>query len=300
VAGLLARSSLPVTALLGVRFGLERGRGRTAVPIGTALVGAAAAVLAVAAALTFGASLAQLVNSPWQQGWNWDVLVGNPNTVTDPTGYIVPRLAADQLVGSYPALTALNGGFTVDGTAVGNVLVLDPLKGAVFPPLLEGRPPRAPGEIALGTSTLRQIRRHVGQTIKLQTPVGTTTTMRVVGRMIVPSVAGLLTNGLGEGAWVPDSYLRRLKAQLAGRPDVPPLIYQLFAVRYAPGAPPARALARLRHDFGPVVLRQLPGASIVNLQSVDGLPLVLARPGRRPRRRCPRQHDDDLRPPPLP
>ncbi len=40
--------------------------------------------------------------------------------------------------------------------------------------------------------------------------------------------------------------------------------------------PPAQALARLRHDFGPIVLRQLPGQTIVNLQSVDGLPLVLA------------------------
>ena len=64
----------------------ERGRGRTAVPAGTALAGATVAVIAVAAALTFGASLAALVASPWQQGWNWDVLVGNPNTTTDPAG----------------------------------------------------------------------------------------------------------------------------------------------------------------------------------------------------------------------
>jgi hypothetical protein len=279
LAGWLAHSPLPLTTVLGVRFGLERGRGRTAVPAGTALAGAAAAVLAVAAALTFGASVDQLVHSPWQQGWNWDVLVGNPNTVTDPTGHVAPRLAADPLVGSYSALVNLNGGFTVDGTAVGNVLVFDPLKGAVFPPLLQGRPPRAPGEIVLGTSTLRQIGRHVGQTIKLRTPVGTpagTTTMQVVGRMIAPSVGDLLTNGLGQGAWVPASYFRRLQAELAGRPDVPPLIYQLFAVRYAPGVPPARALARLRHDFGPTVLRHLPGETIVNLKSVDGLPLVLA------------------------
>ena len=276
LAGALARSSLPLTTVLGVRFGLERGHGRSTVPVGTALAGAAVALMAVAAALTFGASLDQLVTSPWQQGWNWDVLVGNPNTVTDPTGHIVPRLAADPLVGSYSALTNLNGGFTVDGAAVGNVLVFDPLKGAVFPPLLQGRPPRAPGEIVLGSSTLRQIGRHIGQTVKLRTPVGTTTAMKVVGRMIVPSVADLLTNGLGQGAWVPASYFRRFKAELAGRPNVPPLFYDLFAVRYAPGVPPAQAYARLRHDFGPTVLRQLPGLNIVNLQSVNGLPLVLA------------------------
>ena len=38
----------------------------------------------------------------------------------------------------------------------------------------------------------------------------------------------------------------------------------------------AQAYARLRHDFGPTVLRHIPGEDIVNLQSVDGLPLVLA------------------------
>ena len=275
LAGSLARWPLPLATVLGVRFGLERGRGRTAVPTGTALAGAVVAVLAVTAALTFGASLDALVTSPWQQGWNWDVLVGNPNTATDPAGYVVPRLAGDRLLGSYSALTDLNAGFAVDGRAVGTVLVFDPLKGAVFPPLLDGHPPRGRGEIVLGDSTLSQIGRHVGQTVTVWTPAGTTT-MRIVGRMIVPSIADLFTNGLGEGAWVPVRYFQRLKAKLAGRPNEPPFFYQLYAVRYAPGVPPARALARLRRDFGATVLRQVPGENIVNLQSVGRFPLVLA------------------------
>jgi len=275
LGGWLADLPLPLTTVLGVRFGLARGRGRTAVPVGTALAGATVAVIAVTAALTFGASLDALVTSPWQQGWNWDVLVGNPNTVTDPAGHIVPRLAADPLVGSYSALANLNGRVMIDGAAVGNVLVFDPLKGAVFPPLLDGRPPRTPSEIVLGSTTLRQIGRQVGQTVKLTTPVGTTT-MRVVGRMIVSSIGDILTNGLGQGAWVPNSYFQRLKAKAARLPDVPPLFYPLFAVRYAPGVAPAKAFTRLQHDFGPTVLRHIPGANIINLQSVDGLPLILA------------------------
>ena len=277
LADVLVHSPLPLAMVMGVRFGLQRGRGPSAVPVGTALVGAATAVMAVAAALTFGASLDALVRSPWQQGWNWDVLVGNPNTQTDPAGYVVPRLASDQLAGSYSAMTVIGEGFSVDGAAVASTFVFDPLKGAVFPPLLDGRPPRAPGEIVLGTSTLHQIGRQVGQTVRLQTPTGATT-MRVVGRMIVPSVGDILTNGLGEGAWVPDSYFRWFNAKAARlRLSSAPLpFYQVFAVRYAPGILPAQAFARLRHDFGPTVLRHLPAQNIVNLQSVGGLPLLLA------------------------
>src|ERR1035438_10695283 len=111
--------------------------------------------------------------------------------------------------------------------------------------------------------------------VTLRTPIGATT-MRIVGRMIVPSIGDILTNGLGDGAWVPDSYFRRLRTAAARMPSAPPLFYQLFAVRFAHGVPPAEAFARLQHDFGPTVLRQLPAENIVNLQSVDGLPLVLA------------------------
>ena len=48
LAGMLSHAPLPVATMLGVRFGLQRGHGPTAVPVATALVGAAAAVMAVA------------------------------------------------------------------------------------------------------------------------------------------------------------------------------------------------------------------------------------------------------------
>ena len=83
VADALAQTSLPPAAVMGVRFGLERGRGRSAVPVATAMMSVVLAVIAVTAALTFSTSLGHLVHSPRQQGWNWDVLVGNPNDQTD-------------------------------------------------------------------------------------------------------------------------------------------------------------------------------------------------------------------------
>jgi hypothetical protein len=53
----LAGAGVPVTAAAGVRLALEPGRGRTAVPVRAALAGTALSVLAVTAALTFGASI---------------------------------------------------------------------------------------------------------------------------------------------------------------------------------------------------------------------------------------------------
>ena len=61
-----------VTGGLGLQMAFEPGRGRTAVPVRSALVGTAAATAAVVAALVFGTSLIGLVSTPHRYGQNWD------------------------------------------------------------------------------------------------------------------------------------------------------------------------------------------------------------------------------------
>ena len=56
----------------GVQLAVEQGRGRTAVPVRGALLGTALSVLAVTAAITFGANLLQLVQTPRLYGQAWD------------------------------------------------------------------------------------------------------------------------------------------------------------------------------------------------------------------------------------
>ncbi|MBV9285901.1 MAG: ABC transporter permease, partial [Acidimicrobiia bacterium] len=73
----VAGSGLGPAAVAGVGMSFERGRGFA---FRTALLGTLVAVAGVVAAVTFGSSLHHLVDSPKQQGWNWDVVVGNPNT----------------------------------------------------------------------------------------------------------------------------------------------------------------------------------------------------------------------------
>lgn len=275
VAEALARASAPPAAVVGARFGLEPGRGRSAVPVASAMVAAVAATVALAAAVTFGASLGHLVSTPRQQGWNWDVLAGNPNDSTDREAQARVLLADNGLVRSYSAIADL-GATTIQGVPVSTTLAIDPMKGSVYPPLLQGRAPLAPDEIVLGTATLDRLGRRVGQTVRLATPAGAVT-MHIVGRMIVPSVGDVFPNGLGDGAWVPGSLVRRVAAQAAANPGGPaPPAFVLFAIRYAPGVPAGAAFASLQRDFGRTVLQHLAAADAINLQSVAGLPFVLA------------------------
>jgi ABC-type lipoprotein release transport system permease subunit len=280
VGDAVARRS-PVAGI-GVRFGLEPGRGRQAVPLVSAMAGAVVAVAALAAALTFGASLGRLLDSPRQQGWNWDVLVGNPNTLTDQEARAGPLLAHNRLIGGYSAIAILagasQGNVVIDGKVVNLLIAIDPLKGSVYPPLLEGHAPRASNEIVLGSGTLEKLNRHIGQSVRIGNPSGGPPfTLRIVGRMISPSVGDLFTNGIGDGGWAYGPAVRQMQAQTPpSQNSTPPTVFSLFAVRYARGAPPAAAFASLRRDFGATVLRQLPSQDVVNLQSVDRLPSLLA------------------------
>ena len=90
VVDVAARSGLPEPALAGLRFSLERGRGRTAVPVRSALMGAVLAVAVVVATLTFGSSLATLDSHPALYGWNWSYAINSPGTNNVPP--VVGRL----------------------------------------------------------------------------------------------------------------------------------------------------------------------------------------------------------------
>ena len=271
----------PLVARIGIQFGLGSGSGTRRVPVVGAVLTASLAVAAVVAALTFGASLGHLIESPRQQGWNWNVLVGNPNSTTDLEGQTETLLAHNHFVSGYSAIAILAGAsqgtIVIDGKSVDSLLAFDPLKGSVYPPLLEGHAPRAADQVVFASQTLKELHRRVGQTVQVHDAAGQPITVHIVGRMISPSVGDLFTNGMGEGGWVSGAVVREQQANEGSHPsDTPPTVFTLFAVRYAPGVSHAAALASLRHEFGATVLRQLPSEDVINLQSVDGLPTLLA------------------------
>src|SRR5215211_1284381 len=178
VAGALATIGLPPTAVTGTRLALEPGRGRTAVPVRSALTAAAAAVCALTLAVTFGASLLHLVNNPRAYGVTCDLQVGN---FADSQG---PEQAARKLAGN-PAVAAYRGAATglgplVEGRSV-PLLSFTPGKGSLGPVVVEGREPTQPDEIALGGTSMRTLGKRIGDTV-LVSGVGPPQRARVVGR----------------------------------------------------------------------------------------------------------------------
>ena len=103
-------AGMPVAGVAGVRFALEPGQGRTAVPVRSAMLGAVLAVAMVVATLTFASSLRTLVANPPLYGWNWSYAL-------NPTNDVPPQ--ALNLLGHDPDVAAWTGvdynNFGIDG-----------------------------------------------------------------------------------------------------------------------------------------------------------------------------------------
>jgi hypothetical protein len=239
-----------VSGSLGVRMALEPGHGRTAVPVRSALVGTAAAVAAVVAALVFGTSFLWLVHTPHRYGQNWaqqlDLQVGSiPVTmgqrvlgrVTGLTGY------AGGNYGQVSVAAPGSGGRSGSGTVV-PAIGIDQLHGRGFLTLLTGRAPAGPHQIALGPRTLHTLGVHVGQRVMVSAH-GQASMMRVMGSAVFAafSVGGGSATDLGTGAAV--------SASVLSQPNPPACVgrmtcYNFFLLRYRPGTDLPAAASRLR------------------------------------------------------
>ena len=261
LAGALGGAAVPPTAALGVRLALEPGRGRTAVPVRAALAGTVAAVCAVTAAASFGASLAQLVATPPAYGITWDLRVGSF------TSAATAEPVAKRLV-SHPEVAAaaarLGSMASINGQDI-PVVAIEPRKGWVPAPVVQGRQPRGPEEIALGSTTLRRLHKQVGDTV-IVGELWFTESARIVGRALLHPESWNNWNLPGEGGIVHPALLDRLTI---------PVWPQTFLVRLDPGTDRDQAIARLRRDFPGAITISEPPAEVRDLQRVAELPALL-------------------------
>ena len=211
-------AGLPPPAVMGVHFALQSGRGRTAVPVRSALLGAILAVAVVVSTVTFASSLRSLASNPALYGWNFSYLLNATNTT--PTHSLV-------LLDRDPDVAAWDGYdynvAEVDGQGV-PFLFEDGhsrSKGPISPPILSGHAVAARNQIVLGAATLAQLHKRLGDTVvvsygapgnpaylpPLRLVVVGTATMPAVGfSSIVDDHTSMGTGALIAKAGLPESF----------------------------------------------------------------------------------------------
>jgi hypothetical protein len=158
----VASSGLPAPAVVGVRFALDSGRGRTSVPVRSALLGAVLAVALVVATLTFGSGLRSLVSHPALYGWDWSYMM-------DPSNTVPPQ--ALSLLEHDPYVAAWTGydynDFQIDGQNLPFLFegVHPPHTQPISPPILSGHPIEQKDQVVLGAATMAQLHKHVGDSV---------------------------------------------------------------------------------------------------------------------------------------
>jgi hypothetical protein len=276
-----ANAGLPVSTVTGLRFALESGEGRSATPVRSAIVGTVLAVTVLMTTLTFGASLNGLVSRPSLYGWNWNyaILAGFAGAEDMPG----PQSAA--IMNQDPDVQSWSGAYTVgaklDGQDVG--MLTESPGAAVAPPILSGHGLDKGDEIVIGSATLAQLHKHVGDSVTFNNGTSKPRSLLIVGTATMPAIEDGV--GMGSGALVatsnfPHSLLNVQHAPVYGPNEI--------LVRIRPGVTPSaayRSLLKVNREINAVpmdsglaggVVTVLRPLEIVNFHSMGTTPTIFA------------------------
>jgi hypothetical protein len=277
-----AKAGAPPSAAVGLRLALEPGRGRTAVPVRSALAGTVLAIAAVTAAFTFGTNLVRLVHTPKLYGQQWDL-------AADTQFGLLPVDRTNVFLGSHRGVRSWSYGdyadLSIGGKAVPAIGLARGRGSELWPRVIEGRTPLGPNELLLGTKTLEAIRAKVGDTLRVAPSGGDSEPMRIVGRATFPFFGrgAFSTLGLGEGAAIQD------RAPPGGNcdPEKPSTCgFNFVLIGLNPGAGRAATIASLRRELPDarvcpqdqecsIATKQRP-VDILNYSRIQSTPVALA------------------------
>jgi hypothetical protein len=276
LVGAAEAAGLPAPALTGARFALESGRGRSSVPVRSAILGAATAVLVVVATVTFGARLDSLVSHPPLYGWNWDYVLASGGDI--PQRQVTTLLDHDRYIAQWSGI--YTGLLAIDGQ---NVPVLgESPNAAVAPPLLSGHGLEGSGQVVLGAVTLAQLHKQLGGTVEVSSGASTVR-LRVVGTTAMPTIGSTIGQHLemGTGALLSYSLIPAVDRNPFNDPIPGP---NAILVRLRSGFRPSLELRSLdaiatattnTANFGVTVTGVLRPAEIVNYRSLGDMPVYL-------------------------
>ena len=298
IASLARSAGMSIPAVAGARLALERGRGRTAVPVFSSLAVVAIGIASFVASTTFSASLQATLDQPELYGRTWDEVISAydpgaeeplpPEEQTQIAQRTAAALAADPDVAAValadsgiPARVYSRRG-PERGIAVAGLALMH-VKGSLFSPIIEGHEPRHPDEVVLGPRMIRALGLRLDPVrpptveVTLQGAGDEKVTLNVVGSGVLPPLEnfGKLGYGMMLGS---EEALAPLVAKQGGVPPVTDLL-----VRWRPGANPktigrtvvARHKPKLPNiDIGEDIS---PGkfADVVSFGGVKGAPLAV-------------------------
>lgn len=255
--------ALAPTIRQGLRMAFESGSRKNAVPVRSTFAGAALGVLGVTAVLVFASSLDHLVATPRLYGWTWDFKVED-TTANTPCGGDDYGVSRGQGLAAVAEVCRQN--MQLDGRATSG-LAFTSLRGApIDPEVLEGRAPRGPREIALGSTTIRALGKGIGDTVRVRGR-NATLAYEVVGRVVLPTLGQ--AQPLSDGAVFTGEAFAPLFDQN--------LFSRSFVGRFTPGADIASverriaAIPQLANPAGPTV-----AVEVDRVRQVDAFPAILA------------------------
>jgi FtsX-like permease family len=269
-AAAAARAGAPVPVLIGTRFALEPGRGRSSLPVRPALMGAVAGVLGVLAAFTFSAGVSDAAANPARFGQTnqLEAYIGENGQDPGPVGPALRTVAASRdVTGLDDALIAVAQSGQVSITT----FTYDPVGGKRLPVVLTaGRLPTTPGEIVLAPTTAKQLHATTGSAIRL-TGGAHPVVVQVSGVGFVPGGAH---NEYDSGAWITPAGYDRLFSGAHYR-----FKFHVALVSLRPGVDGAAAARRLSASVKggprPSFFVPPPPQNLLVVKDVAVLPLAL-------------------------
>ena len=279
-------SGMPVVATFGVRYAVEAPPGRRPSTTRANLIGAVVAVTAVVTAVVFGTSLNGLVSHPVRYGWNWDVLIQAQGGYGNFQADDLSKIMAQPGVRGWSAFAFTQ--VPIDGQSI-PVLGLDAPHGAVEPPTIDGHPLHGPTQIELGESSLRQLGKQIGDSVRVGTGASARQ-MIIVGTVTLPSLGLQLTDhvSLGRGAMLPESALLAIEHLSANQGPVDASLSSLsstLAINLDPGIRSGPVVHRIlaaiaanpySQPGGTYQVDRVLGAAVANETQIGSQPLTLA------------------------
>jgi ABC-type lipoprotein release transport system permease subunit len=281
IVSAVSGSGAPPSALIGIRNALERGRGRSALPVSSALVGCVLAVATLCGAVVFSSSLANLTATPTLYGQGFDAWYSTNTSGTEAQSEQL--LTALQRPGITGILAGVSGAVTIDGTLV-DALAGQSIRGPYLMTTTTGVAPTEPDQVLLGTKTMHQLGVQIGSRVSVTFP-STVTAPRQGGRFTVVGTTVLPPDfnprgGLGTGAIFSLAGFvgHSCAAGAAGHACIASTVLSnsgVFLVRAAPGQEGKAAIAFLSRAYPSQVNFPQPPTNLVNFGEAVNFPLIL-------------------------